>query len=118
VLVLSAVAALAAGCGAGKPSAGASVADCLNGASFLVQTRGKAVEGQSPAGVAFTLTLYPGPRAAQAAAAEKPAKTTAVVGRGLVDVSGNPRPYAGGQGVRMSRVELADVGRCIRKARG
>jgi hypothetical protein len=134
VLVLAASAAIAAGCGgggggsnsgssSGEPTGGGgingiSVGNCLNeDENFLVQPTGNALDGQSPAGVVFTLTFYKDDAAAQAVAAKKSKKTTAVVENGVVDFRGNPTPYAGAPPAKISQVELAAIKRCIDKAK-
>jgi hypothetical protein len=139
-LVLAASAAISAGCGggggssssgggnttttAGQPTGGGgtngvTVGNCLNqDENFLVQPTGDAVDGQSPAGVVFTLTFYKDAAAAQAVAAKRSKKTTAVVENGVVDFRGNPTPYAGAPPAKISKVELAAIKRCIDKARG
>jgi hypothetical protein len=128
-LVLVALVALA-GCGGGggKSSSGGSssgggtvdgitVGNCLNDdENFLVQPAGNALDGQSPAGVVFTLTFYKDAAAAKAVAAKKSTKTTAVVENGVVDFRGNPTPYAGAPPAKISKVELAAIKRCIDKA--
>lgn len=136
LLALLAVAVIAAGCGGGggsgnagggkkgqapnggKGANGISVGNCLNiDDDFLVQPSQTSVDGQSPGGVTFTLTLYPTPTAAKAAAAKKNPKTTAVVENGVVDFRGNPSPYAGAPPAKISKVELADIKTCIDKAK-
>jgi hypothetical protein len=139
-LVLAAAAAISAGCGGGGGSSsggttnggsgggeptggggvnGVSVGNCLNeDENFLVQPTGDAVDGQSPAGVVFTLTFYKDAAAAKAVADKKSKKTTALVENGVVDFRGNPTPYAGAPPAKISQVELAAIKRCIDKARG
>jgi hypothetical protein len=139
-LVLAAAAAISAGCGGGGGSSsggttnggsgggeptggggvnGVSVGNCLNeDENFLVQPTGDAVDGQSPAGVVFTLTFYKDAAAAKAVADKKSKKTTALVENGVVDFRGNPTPYAGAPPAKISKVELAAIKRCIDKARG
>jgi hypothetical protein len=133
IVVLAVLAAVLAGCGggggggggsssSGKPSGGGgvngiSVGNCLNDdENFLVQPSGNALDGQSPAGVVFTLTFYKDAAAAKAVAAKKSTKTTAVVENGVVDFRGNPTPYAGAPPAKISKVELAAIKRCIDKA--
>lgn len=135
ILVLAAVAAILAGCGGGggkSASSGGSsgggstgglsgikVGDCLNNdENFLVQPSDTVLDGQSPAGVSFTLTLYPTPEAAKAAAAKKSKKTTSIVENGVIDFKGNPTPYAGAPPAKISAAELASIKRCIDKTRG
>jgi hypothetical protein len=131
VLVLAALAVLA-GCGGGGSSSssggsggstsgevnGITVGNCLNGdENFLVQPQEEKVDGQSPAGVSFTLTFYPTQAAAKAAFAKKNPKTTALVEGGVVDFRGNPSPYQGAPPAKISKVELASINRCIEKAK-
>jgi hypothetical protein len=127
-LVLVALVVLA-GCGGGgggsKSSSsgggtvdGVKVGDCLNGdENFLVQPQTNRVDGQSPAGVSFTLTLYPTASAAQAAFSKKNPKTTSLVENGVVDFKGNPSIYAGAPPAKISKVELNAINRCIAKAK-
>jgi hypothetical protein len=136
-LVLAGSAAIAVGCGGGGGSSsgstnlssnglptggggvnGTSVGNCLNVEDFLVQPSPNSVDGQSPAGVVFTLTFYKDAAAAKAAAAKKSKKTSAVVENGVVDFRGNPTPYAGAPPAKISKVELAAIKACIVKARG
>jgi hypothetical protein len=136
MLPLAAAAALTAGCGGGGSSSGGgggapaggeptggggingiSVGNCLNDdENFLVQPTGNALDGQSPAGVVFTLTFYKDAAAAKAVAAKKSKKTTALVENGVVDFRGNPTPYAGAPPAKISQVELGAIKRCIDKA--
>ncbi len=133
LLVLLAVAALLAGCGGGGGSSsnsatgtidtsklnGVTVGDCLNqDENFLVQPSETVLDGMSPAGVNFTLTLYPTAAAAKAAGSKKNAKTTAIVEDGVIDFRGNPSPYTGAPPAKISAVELAAIKRCIDKAKG
>ena len=133
VILLAAVAALLAGCGnggssssapKGEPTGGAgvngiSVGNCLNeDENFLVQPSEKVLDGQSPAGVSFTLTFYNTDAAAKAAAKKKNPKFTALVPLGVVDFKGNPSPFAGAPPAKISSVELAAIKRCIEKAKG
>lgn len=128
-LVLAAVAVLA-GCGGGGSSSssggsssgggsggsvnGISVGDCLNqNENFLVQPQQGLVDGQSPAGVSFTLTFYKTPALAKAAFKKKDPKTTALVENGVVDFKGNPSPYQGAPPAKISKIELAAIKRCI-----
>jgi hypothetical protein len=140
ILVLAALAAILAGCGgssspsssggagggggggnSGVPNGGGgvngiSVGNCLNGdENFLVQPSQKVVEGQSPAGVNFTLTLYKDAAAAKAAFAKKSPKTTAIVENGVIDFRGNPSIFAGAPPAKISKAELNAIKRCIVK---
>ena len=127
VLVLAAFAVILAGCGGGSKSSsggstggsssggtnGVEIGNCLNDANFLVQPDATSVNGQSPAGVGFTLTLYKTPAAAKAAAAKKNPKTTALADNGVVDFHGNVSPYKGAPPAKISKVELAAIKSCI-----
>jgi hypothetical protein len=131
ILVLAVLAALLAGCGGGGGSSksatpnggggvnGISVGNCLNdNEDFLVQPSQTVLDGQSPAGVSFTLTFYKDPAAAQAAAAKKNKKFTAVVENGVIDFKGNPSANAGALPAKISPVELNAIKRCMDKAKG
>ena len=125
LLVLAALAVILSGCGggggsaggggggAGKGANGISVGNCLNAQDFLVQPDVKSVDGQSPAGVSFTLTFYKTAAAAKAVAAKKNPKTTALVESGVVDFHGNVSPYQGAPPAKISKVELAAIKACI-----
>jgi hypothetical protein len=125
VLVLAAFAVILAGCGSGggssssggsttgKKANGIAVGNCLNDANFLVQPDLTSVNGQSPAGVGFTLTFYKNAAAAKAVAAKKNPKTTALVEDGVVDFHGNVSPYKGAPPAKISKVELAAIKSCI-----
>jgi hypothetical protein len=133
ILVLAALVVVLAGCGGGSSSKssggtstaagsgavdGVTVGNCLNeDEDFLVQPAGNKVDGQSPAGVSFTLTFYATPAAAQAAVPKSAAKTSAVVENGVVDFHGNASPYEGAPPAKISKVELASIKRCIDKAK-
>jgi hypothetical protein len=134
ILVLVVLAALLAGCGGGgsggSKSSGSSggtrnaskvngitIGNCLNQEEdFLVQPSDTVLNGQSPAGVVFTLTLYNTAAAAKAVAAKKNPRTTALVEDGVVDFHGNPSPYKGAPPAKISPKELAAIKRCIDKA--
>ena len=128
-LVLAVLAVILAGCGNGGSSSGAtaptggkgangiSVGNCLNDANFLVQPNEKSVDGQSPAGVSFTLTLYKNAAAAKVVYAKKSPKTTSLVENGVIDFKGNPTPYAGAPPAKISKSELNAIKRCIDKTR-
>jgi hypothetical protein len=129
-LVLAAFAAVLAGCGGGGGSAssapptggggvnGISVGNCLNGdENFLVQPSQTVLDGQSPAGVSFTLTLYDTTAAAKAAFVKKSKKTTALVENGVIDFKGNPSIYAGAPPAKISKTELNAIKRCIDSTR-
>jgi hypothetical protein len=132
LLVLAGAAALLAGCGNGGSSSssgntptggggvnGISVGNCLNGdENFLVQPSQTRLDGQSPAGVSFTLTFYKDDAAAKAAAKKKNPKFTALVPNGVVDFKGNPSTFAGAPPAKISKVELNAIKRCIEKAKG
>jgi hypothetical protein len=134
ILVLAALAAILAGCGGGSSGAsgggnssgtavaggvnGISVGDCLNGdENFLVQPSLKVLNGQSPAGVNFTLTLYKDTAAAKAAYAKKNPKTTSLVENGVIDFKGNPSIFAGAPPAKISKSELNAIKRCIDKTK-
>lgn len=134
LLVIALATALLAGCGGGggssagsSPTAtvdtakvnGITIGNCLNQQEdFLVQPSETVLDGMSPAGVNFSMTLYKTPAAAQAAFKKKNPKTTAVVENGVVDFKGNPSPYAGAPPAKISKNELAAIRRCIDKAAG
>jgi hypothetical protein len=132
ILVLAVLAAILAGCGGGSSGSssssgsaaggtgvnGISVGDCLNGdENFLVQPSLKVLNGQSPAGVNFTLTLYKDAAAAKAAFAKKNPKTTSLVENGVIDFRGNPSIFAGAPPAKISKSELNAIKRCIDKTR-
>jgi hypothetical protein len=138
ILVLAALAAILAGCGgssstsssgggggasSGVPNGGGgvngiTVGNCLNDdENFLVQPSQKVLEGQSPAGVNFTLTLYKDATAAKAAYAKKSPKTTAIVENGVIDFRGNPSIFAGAPPAKISKAELNAIKRCIVKTK-
>jgi hypothetical protein len=127
-VVLAALAVILAGCGSGGSSSGTSsstgttggkgangisVGNCLNDEDFLVQPNTTSVNGQSPAGVSFTLTFYKDAAAAKAVLAKKNPKTTALVDNGVVDFKGNVSPYKGAPPAKISKVELAAIKACI-----
>jgi len=134
VLSLAALGVVLAGCGGGgsggatgaagggsssantapKGVNGISVGNCLNdNEDFLVQPSLTNIAGTSPAGVGFALIIYKSAAAAQAAAAHKNPKTTAVVENAVVDFHGNVSPYAGAPPAKISKTELAAIKRCI-----
>lgn len=127
-LVLAALTAILAGCGSsggGSSSSGSgpnggggvngiSIGNCLNeNENFLVQPSQEKVDGQSPAGVSFTLTFYKDAAAAQAAGAKKNKKFTSVVENGVIDFKGNPTAFAGAPPAKISTSELNAIKRCI-----
>jgi hypothetical protein len=126
-LVLAVLAVILAGCGSGGSSSsssstrptggkganGISVGNCLNDEDFLVQPNTTSVDGQSPAGVSFTLTFYKDVAAAKAVLAKKNPKTTALVENGVVDFHGNVSPYKGAPPAKISKVELVAIKTCI-----
>jgi hypothetical protein len=132
IVLLAALVALA-GCGGGGSSTGGSssgepnggggvngitVGNCLNDdENFLVQPQTGLVDGQSPAGVSFTLTFYASPAAAKKVFEKKNPKTTSLVENGVVDFKGNPSPYQGAPPAKISKVELAAIKRCIDKSK-
>jgi hypothetical protein len=133
ILVLAALAAILAGCGGSSGSGGSSssgafnggggvngisVGNCLNDdENFLVQPSQKVLDGQSPAGVNFTLTLYKDNAAAKAAYSKKNPKTTSLVENGVIDFKGNPSIFAGAPPAKISKTELTAIKRCIDKTR-
>jgi hypothetical protein len=130
LLVLAALAVILAGCGGGSKSSsgtsgggtgngtnGIAIGNCLNDANFLVQPETGLVDGQSPAGVSFTLKLYASAAAAKAAAAKKDPKTSALVDNGVVDFHGNVSPYKGAPPAKISKVELAAIKSCIESSK-
>ena len=128
LLVLIACAVILAGCGGGgsKKSSGGTngggtngiaIGNCLNDANFLVQPNTTSVNGQSPAGVSFTLTLYKTAAAAKAVADKKNAKTTALVENGVVDFHGNVSPYKGAPPAKISKVELSAIKTCLNSSK-
>jgi hypothetical protein len=131
ILVLAVLAAVLAGCGSGgggsassgQPTGGGgvngiSVGNCLNDdENFLVQPSQTVLDGQSPAGVSFTLTFYKSNAAAAAAYAKKSKKTTSLVENGVIDFKGNPSIYAGAPPAKISKSELNAIKRCIDSTR-
>jgi hypothetical protein len=130
LLVLAALAVFVAGCGnsgggssaappkGGGGVSGISVGNCLNNdENFLVQPSETTLDGQSPAGVSFTMILYRNDAAAQKAGAKKSKKTTAIVENAVIDFKGNPSIYAGAPPAKISQVELAAIKRCIDKSK-
>jgi hypothetical protein len=141
LLVLATLAVVLAGCGGGgsKSSSGGGgattsgggggggsssgrsgidIGNCLNeNYDFLVQPSESSVDGMSPAGVSFSMTLYPSPAAAKAAYQKKQPKTTALVDTGVVDFHGNPSPYQGAPPAKISKVELGNIKSCIEKGK-
>jgi hypothetical protein len=137
-LVLVALLAVLAGCGGGSKSSsgggggnsgggnsgggshpsGITVGNCLNSdENFLVQPSEDSVDGESPAGVNFTLTFYASNAAASAAAKKKNPKFTALVEDAVIDFRGNPSPYAGAPPAKISKSELDAIKRCIDKSK-
>ncbi len=80
-----------AACGGQSKTAAEAAADCLNARGFLVEASGDAVQGSSPGGVNFTLTIRP-------------------AGAGIDD-SGNP----GAPPRRLSQSERAAIETCARE---
>jgi hypothetical protein len=108
VLAVVLLAGLLASCGGKRP---VTVGGCLNDAGFLVTLSGTKVEGTTPAGLAFTLTVYPTVVAATRAASSLDPRTTAVIEAGVVDAHGNP-----GQAAGVSAADRATIRRCLGKA--
>ena len=97
---------------------GISVGNCLNdNENFLVQPSQTVLDGQSPAGVGFTLTFYKTNAAAKAIFAKKNAKTSSLVENGVIDFKGNPSALAGAPPAKISSSELAAIKRCIDSAK-
>jgi len=97
---------------------GVTVGNCLNDQeNFLVQPSQTTLDGQSPAGVSFTLTLYKTDAAAKAAFEKKNPKTTALVENGVIDFRGNPSIFAGAPPAKISKSEQNAIKRCIDSAR-
>jgi hypothetical protein len=131
ILALAAFVVVLAGCGSSgsgggsgsslsaEPTGGGgvngiSVGNCLNDEeNFLVQPSQTVLDGQSPAGVSFTLTFYKTNAAAAAAFAKKKPKTTSLVENGVIDFKGNPSIYAGAPPAKISKSELSAIKRCI-----
>jgi hypothetical protein len=109
-LVVAALALILSGCGGGKGESTTSVGTCLNDQGFLVQQRQQVVDGMSPGGVNFTLTLYKDSAAARARATGKDPTTTPVLDNGVVDFGGNPGR------ARMSKADLAAIRSCVSRA--
>ena len=107
VFAVAVAAGLLAACGGKAP---VTLGGCLNDAGFLVTSSGTKVEGTTPAGVAFTLTVYRSATGARRAASRLGPRTTAVVGTGVVDFHGNP-----GRSARVSAAELATIRECLGK---
>ena len=107
ILAVVVATGLLAACGGKTP---VTLSGCLNDAGFLVTSSGTKVEGTTPGGVAFTLTVYRSAAAATRAASRLGPRTTAVVGTGVVDFHGNP-----GEGARVSVAELATIRQCLGK---
>jgi len=110
VVAVAVAVMLVSGCGSGKPP---TLSGCLDDAGFLVTSSGAKVEGTSPGGVAFTLTVYGSHAAAERAAAKLDPRTTEVVAAGVVDYHGNPDP-----GARVTAGELRSIGGCLAKTGG
>ena len=137
LLVLATLAVVLAGCGGGGKSSsgggggstttsggggggsssgrsGIDIGNCLNeNYDFLVQPSDTEVDGMSPAGVSFSMKLYPSTAAAKTAYSKKPPKTTATVDNAVVDFHGNPSPYQGAPPAKISKTELANIKSCI-----
>jgi hypothetical protein len=131
ISILAALAVLLAGCGgggggsnSGTPTGGGgvngiSVGNCLNqNYDFLVQPSTQVLNGTSPAGVSFTMTLFKDPAKARAAFAKKNKKTTAIVENAVVDFRGNPSPYQGAPPAKISPKDLANIRNCINQSKG
>jgi hypothetical protein len=112
LVVLASVAALTAGCGSSGAVTATSVANCLDAKNFLVRPKGVTVEGASPSGIAFTLTLYKTPDVARAAGASLNKRTTTVTGRAVVDLKGNAS--VDGQPPQLAKADEAAITKCLR----
>ena len=111
LVVLVSVAALTAGCGSSGRVTATSVANCLNAKGFLVRPKGVTVEGASPSGITFTLTLYKTAAAAQAAGASLNARTTLATGPAVVDFKGNAP--VGGDQPKLAKADKAVIAKCV-----
>ena len=97
---------------------GISVGNCLNDdENFLVQPSGDALDGQSPAGVVFTLTFYKDDAAAEGRRREEEQEDDRGRRERRRRLPGNPSIYAGAPPAKISQVELAAIKRCIDKAK-
>jgi len=109
LLLATALSALGlAGCGSS-----ATVAGCLDAKGYLVQQHGAVIEGSSPAGVNFTLTLYRSALLARRASTRLEAATSALLGVGVVDFAGNPPPSPTEAPGMLSHSNLATLNSCI-----
>jgi len=97
------------GCG----GSGASVADCLNAKSFLVEESANVIRGSSAHGVNFTLRVYAQAAAARRAFGEAHRPSSALLGDAVVDFSGNPPGSPGGAPRTLSRGDLATIRACL-----
>jgi hypothetical protein len=112
LVVLAALATLTAGCGSSGGATATSVANCLNAKSFLVRPADVTVEGASPGGITFTLTLYKTSGAARAIGASLNSQTTFVTGSAVVDFKGNAA--AGGHPPKLAKADGAAITKCVR----
>ena len=112
VVVLASLVALTAGCGSSGGVTATSVANCLNAKSFLVQANGVRVEGASPSGITFTLTLYKTAATARAVGASLNKRTTLVTGLAVVDFKGNA-PVSGNP-PKLATADAAEIAKCVR----
>jgi hypothetical protein len=126
VIALAASTLAFAGCGGGGGNSqpkdipnggggvnGISVGNCLNNEDFLVQPSQTTLDGQSPAGISFSLRFYPSNAAAAKAFKKRNPKTTAMVENAVIDFKGNPSPYEGAPPAKISKSELAAIKSCI-----
>ena len=102
-----------AGCGSAGRSAAADIASCLDAKGFLVRPSGTTVDGTSPRGVGFTLSLYRTAAAAHAAYEQASPKTTLLVETGVIDFGDNPPARKGGPPRKLAHTELASIETCI-----
>jgi hypothetical protein len=112
LVALASVAALSAGCGSSHGVTATSIASCLDAKSFLVRPEGTTVEGASPNGITFTLTLYKTAAAARTAGAALSDRTTLITGRAVADFKGNAP--IGGRAPKLGKADAAAVANCVR----
>jgi hypothetical protein len=112
LVVLASLAALTAACGSSGALTATSVANCLNAKSFLVRPKGGTVEGASPNGITFTLTLYKTAAIARAAAGSLSTQTALVTGPAVVDFKGNAP--VGGRSPKLTKADTTVIAKCLR----
>jgi hypothetical protein len=111
LVVVASIAALTAGCSSSGAVTAASVANCLNAKSFLVRPKGVTVEGASPGGITFTLTLYKTAGVAQAAGASLHTQTTLVTGLAVINFKGNAP--VGGHPPKFANADATVIANCV-----